>query len=179
MEAFINFCEDAIFEMQHASGLMAVEDSGGGGPTRATSYSYMTDEDEERAKKNPLQRGYQAMKEGISFGLSSLSPSNIKHKIAEMQQMTFTELFVGFFKLIFFAFYYSGFGVALVIKYIAGILMSLMRGTVVEEPVVQVAIQEDIKMSPMRILPSLPSTEDQNTQMQAFGLDITKEDNGQ
>lgn len=34
--------------MQHASGLMAVEDSGGVGQTRATSYSYMTDEDEDR-----------------------------------------------------------------------------------------------------------------------------------
>lgn len=165
--------------MQHASGLMAVEDSGGGGPTRATSYSYMTDEDEERSSKNPFQRGYQAIKDGISYGLSSLSPSNIKHKIIEMQQKTFTELFIGFFKLIFFCFYYSGFGVALVMKYFAGILMSLMRGPIVEEPVTQVAIQEEIKMSPMRVLPSLPSTEDQNTQMQAFGLDITKEDNGQ
>lgn len=165
--------------MQHASGLMAVEESGGGGPTRATSYSYMTDEDEERSSKNPIQRGYQAIKEAISYGLSALSPSNIKHKIAEMQQMTFAELFIGFFKLIFYAFYYSGFGVALVIKYIAGILMSLMRGSVVEEPLILVAIQEEIKMGPMRVLPSLPSTEEQNTQMQAFGLDITKEDNGQ
>lgn len=33
LEAFINFCEDAIFEMQHASALMAVEESGGGGKT--------------------------------------------------------------------------------------------------------------------------------------------------
>lgn len=48
LEAFINFCEDAIFEMQHASALMAVEESGGGGPARATTYSYMTDEDEQR-----------------------------------------------------------------------------------------------------------------------------------
>lgn len=48
LEAFINFCEDAIFEMQHASGLMSTEESGDGGPTRATSYSYMTDEEEER-----------------------------------------------------------------------------------------------------------------------------------
>ncbi|CAG9853862.1 unnamed protein product [Phyllotreta striolata] len=176
LEAFINFCEDAIFEMQHASGLMAVEDSGSGGPTRSTSYSYMTDEDEDRLRRNPIQRGYAAIKEGISYGLSSLSPSNIKHKINEMQQMTFTELFVGFFKLLFYAFYYSGFGVAIVIKYILGILMSLMRGPAVEEPVIQQVVEE--KAGPLRVLPSLPSTEEQNTQMQAFGLDINKEDNG-
>lgn len=48
LEAFINFCEDAIFEMQHASGLMAVEESGGSGPSRTASYSYMANEDEER-----------------------------------------------------------------------------------------------------------------------------------
>lgn len=117
------------------------------------------------------------MKDGIYYGLSSLSPSNIKHKIAEMQQMTIPELFVGFFKLIFYAFYYSGFGVAVVIKYLLGVLMSLMRGPIVEEPVIQIAHEE--KVGPMRVLPSLPSTEEQNTQMQAFGLDITKEDNGQ
>lgn len=55
--------------------------------------------------------------------------------------------------------------------------MSLMRGPVVEEPVIQI-VQEE-KVGPLRMLPSLPSTEEQNTQMQAFGVDITKEENGQ
>ncbi|CAH2015696.1 unnamed protein product [Acanthoscelides obtectus] len=178
LEAFINFCEDAIFEMQHASGLMAVEEAGGTGPARSTSYSYMTAEDEDRASRNPLQRAYGAFKDGLSYGLSSLSPSNVKHKIAEMQQMTFGELFLGFFRLIFYAFYYSGFGVAVIIKYFLGILMSLMRGPVVEE-VVEV-VQEE-KAGPLRVLPSLPASTDeqQQQQMQAFGLDIAKEDNGQ
>ncbi|XP_060521135.1 ryanodine receptor isoform X2 [Cylas formicarius] len=176
LEAFINFCEDAIFEMQHASGLMAVEESGGGGPTRATTYSYMTDEDEQRAGKDPIRRTYQAIKDGIYFALSALSPSNIKHRISEMQQMTFPEIIIAFFKLIFYAFYYSGFGVAVVIQYIFGVLLTLMRGPAVEEPAVEI-IEE--KVSHLRMLPPLPSTEDQNTQIQAFGLDITKEDNGQ
>ncbi|CAH0546152.1 unnamed protein product [Brassicogethes aeneus] len=173
LEAFINFCEDAIFEMQHASGLMAVEESGGGGPTRAASYSYMSDEDEERRRKNPIQRGYQAVKEGISYGLSSLSPTNIKHKIAEMQQMTIPELFVGFFKLIFYAFYYSGFGVAMVLKYFLGILMSLMRGPLVEEPVIEV---KEMKVEHLRMLPPLPAAEEPPKEIQAFGMDITKEE---
>lgn len=175
LEAFINFCEDAIFEMQHASGLMAVEDSGGGGPTRAASYSYMHVDDEDRGK-DPIRRGYQSLKDGIAYGLSSLSPSNIKHKFAEMQQMTIPELFIGFFKMIIYAFYYSGFGVGIIFKYIFGVLLSLMRGPV-EEPVVEVKEEEEKSLS--RVLPALPSSEEQNTQMQAFGLDITKEDNGQ
>lgn len=48
LEAFINFCEDAIFEMQHASGIMTTEEAGGPGKTRETSYKYMGDDDEER-----------------------------------------------------------------------------------------------------------------------------------
>jgi ryanodine receptor 2 len=45
-----------------------------------------------------------------------ISPANIKLKIAEMQQMSFPELVIGFFKLFFYIFYYSGFGVATVLK---------------------------------------------------------------
>jgi ryanodine receptor 2 len=45
-----------------------------------------------------------------------LSPTNIKAKFAEMQQMTFPELFIGFFRMLFYMFYYSGFGVAVVVK---------------------------------------------------------------
>lgn len=55
--------------------------------------------------------------------------------------------------------------------------MSLMRGPVVEEPIVE--IKEEEKVSHLRLLPPLPPADDPNTQMQAFGLDITKEDNGQ
>ncbi|XP_045464164.1 ryanodine receptor isoform X4 [Harmonia axyridis] len=177
LEAFINFCEDAIFEMQHASGLMSTEESGEGGPTRATSYSYMTDEEEERSKRDPFRRGFQTVKDGVSYGLSSMSPSNIKHKVVEMQQMTVPELCLAFFKLIFNTFYYSGYGVAIVMQFFMGILMSLMRGPVVEEPVVEV--KEEEKSGHLRMLPALPSAEEQNSQMQAFGMDVVKEDNGQ
>ncbi|KAH1010100.1 hypothetical protein HUJ05_004454 [Dendroctonus ponderosae] len=177
LEAFINFCEDAIFEMQHASALMAVEESGGGGPTRATTYSYMTDEEEQRGGKDPIRRSYQAFKDGIYYGFSALSPSNIKHRLNEMQQMTIPELFIGFFKLIFYTFYYSGFGMAVVIKYFLGILMSLMRGPVVEEPIVE--IKEEEKVSHLRVLPPLPHAEDPNTQLQPFGMEVSKEEAGQ
>lgn len=176
LEAFINFCEDAIFEMQHASGLMAVDDSGGGGPTRAASYSYMNVDDEDRGK-DPIRRGYQSLKDGISYSLSALSPSNIKHKINEMQQMTIPELFVAFFRMILYAFYYSGFGVAIIFKYVFGVLLSLMRGPV-EEPMVQVKEEEE-KMGLSRMLPALPSSEEQNTQLQTVGTDSSKDDTGQ
>lgn len=56
--------------------------------------------------------------------------------------------------------------------------MSLMRGPHIEEPVEEV--KEEERSGPLRVLPALPPTPDEtNTQLQAFGLDITKEDNGQ
>ncbi|XP_063236802.1 ryanodine receptor isoform X2 [Bacillus rossius redtenbacheri] len=179
LEAFVNFCEDAIFEMTHASDLMAVVESSGGGKAREASYSYMSEEDEERAAKDPIRRSIQAVKDGVYFFFTMLSPTNIKNKINEMQQMTILELFIGFFKMIFYSFYYSGFGVSVVIRYLVRVLMSLMRGPQPEEPVVEAKGEEE-RMGPLRVLPALPAADEAGaTQMQAFGLDITKEDNGQ
>jgi hypothetical protein len=55
-----------------------------------------------------------------------------------------------------------------------------MRGTQVEEPVE--TLKEEEKVGPLRMFPALPASSDEAsspTQLQAFGLDITKEDNGQ
>lgn len=91
--------------------------------------------------------------------------------------MTIPEICIAFFKMIFNTFYYSGYGVAIVLQFFMGILMSLMRGPLVEEPVVEV--KEEEKSGHLRLLPALPSAEEQNSQMQAFGMDVVKEDNGQ
>ena len=57
--------------------------------------------------------------------------------------------------------------------------MSLMRGPQIEEPVEEEPKEEE-KLGALRVLPALPSTEETPpTQMQAFGLDITKEGNGE
>lgn len=48
LEAFVNFCEDAIFEMTHASNLMATEDSTSNIKKEAKYSSYISEEDEER-----------------------------------------------------------------------------------------------------------------------------------
>lgn len=76
--------------------------------------------------------------------------------------------------MIFYAFYYSGLGVSLIIKYNFGILMSLMRGPA--EEYVEVVPVEVEKTT--RALPALPPEETPGT-VSAFGLDISKEDNGQ
>ncbi|XP_026743410.1 LOW QUALITY PROTEIN: ryanodine receptor [Trichoplusia ni] len=178
LEAFVNFCEDAIFEMTHASGLMAASEESSGGPkNREASYMYMGDDDDERAGKDPFRRGLQSVKDGISTAFSSLSPSNIKAKIADMQQMPPAELAVGFFKMFFYLFYYLGYGVLVVVRYIFGVLLGLMRGPQIEEPPAEPTEEEKIGS---RHLPALPAADDTGQmQVSAFGLDITKEDNGQ
>lgn len=58
--------------------------------------------------------------------------------------------------------------------------MSLMRGPQVEELVE--TLKEGEKIGPLRMLPALTATSEEAsspTQLQAFGLDITKEENGQ
>lgn len=47
LEDFVNFCEDAIFEMQHASALMASDDEGSTSHARAAAFQIPTDEDEQ------------------------------------------------------------------------------------------------------------------------------------
>lgn len=174
LEAFVNFCEDAIFEMTHASGLMANDDGVGNVRREAAYSSYMSEEEEERAARDPIRKTLQAMKDGFKFSIHALSPSNIKHQISVAQTKSFPELIVGFFKMIFYAFYYSGFGIGVVIKYMFNILMSLMRGPATEEVVAPVESEE----KGHRALPALPAEEPPGP-VQAFGLDISKEENGQ
>lgn len=90
-----------------------------------------------------------------------------------MQTMTIPELIIGFFKTIFYAFYYSGYGVAAVIGYFFNVLMSLMRG-----PAEEVFHPPPVEEKTMRALPALPAEEPAGT-VSAFGLDISKEENGQ
>lgn len=57
------------------------------------------------------------VKDSIVYGLSMLSPSNIRKKIRECKQKSYPELIVGFFKLFFSLFYYIGYFGVYLIKY--------------------------------------------------------------
>ncbi|XP_032596734.1 ryanodine receptor isoform X11 [Drosophila grimshawi] len=174
LEAFVNFCEDAIFEMTHASGLMATDD-GGSNVKRDTAYtSYMSEEEEERAARDPIRRTITAVKEGLKFGVHMLSPSNIKHQIGVMQTKSIPELIIGFFRIIFYMFYYTGYAHYCVVRYIFGILLNLMRGPAPEQEDEMAVVEEETFG---RALPPLPLEEPPGP-VQAFGLDINKEDNG-
>lgn len=63
-----------------------------------------------------VRQKLKGFKDTIVFGLSKLSPSNIRKQMRELKHKTYPELFVGFFKLIFWMFYYTGYSGVYVIK---------------------------------------------------------------
>ncbi|CAL4149598.1 unnamed protein product [Meganyctiphanes norvegica] len=151
LDAFINFCEDVIFEMQLSSGLMEEEvdqiKSGGG-----DSKKYIADDEEEKTGMDLVKAQIGKVKDQILEGFAVFAPANLKKKIKEVKQMTPGELAVGFVKLIFLAMYHGCFGIFYIAKHIWDTLMGLMQGPppeiveVVEEksgPIVPLAIVAD------------------------------------
>lgn len=65
-----------------------------------------------------VKQKVKGVKDSIVYGLSMLSPSNIRKKIRECKQKSYGELFVGFFKLFFSLFYYTGYLGVYIIKYL-------------------------------------------------------------
>lgn len=129
-----------------------------------------------RAARDPIRRSIQGAKNAVKFVIHLFTPSNIKHQLGVMQSMSIPELIIGFFKTIFYSFYYSGYGVSLIIKYLLiNVLMSLMRGPA-EEVVETAPVEEERFIG--KALPALPSEETSKT-VQAFGVDTNKEENGQ
>lgn len=128
-----------------------------------------------RAASDPIRRIVQGAKNSFKYTLHFFSVANIKHQLGVMQTKSIPELIIGFFKSIFYAFYYSGYGVTAIIKYLLiNVLMSLMRGPP-EEVTEEVPTEEDRFGMTALALPA----EETTTTMQAFGLDINKEESGQ
>lgn len=128
-----------------------------------------------RAARDPIRRIVHGFKDTLAITVHLFSPSNIKHQLSVMQTMSIPDLIIGFFKAIFYAFYYSGYGVIGVIKYfLIDILMSLMRGPaeeVNEEP----PVRED--QSTVKALTDVPS-EDASSSA-AIATDTSKDESGQ
>ncbi|XP_076069948.1 ryanodine receptor isoform X2 [Oratosquilla oratoria] len=133
LEAFVNFCEDAIFEMQHAAALVEEEEDGMVRKSEADALKYIGEDEEEKTGMDLIKSKLVAVKDHVSDGLSLFSLSNIKKKFKELKQMTPGELTLAFFKLIMLAFYYGGFGVFYVVRSTVRGLMGLMQGPPVEK----------------------------------------------
>ena len=135
MECFVDFCEDAIFEMQHSASLVE-EDSDEGkvrSPKSGISSPYclqivrksgptMPKEDEPKGLIAPL-------KEQAALAAEAVSPANLAKSMARMRMMSQPELVLHLLSLVFWVVCVIG-GIVLSIL---GFFLSLMRGSFGQE----------------------------------------------
>lgn len=120
LEAFVNFCEDTIFEMQHASNILGEDEEEP--PTKANKYPF----DAGSASESPgsgdsseymplegrgsisrmawLRLGYDGLIYIISllaYCFGHLRPSKVRRRIAIIRSMTYGQIFVSSIKMIF------------------------------------------------------------------------------
>ncbi|XP_069958037.1 ryanodine receptor isoform X5 [Cherax quadricarinatus] len=186
LEAFVNFCEDAIFEMQHAAALMEEEDDALAKKNDADALKYLSEDEEEKTGMDLIKAKIGGVKNHLMETMSVLAPSNVKKKIKEIKQMTPAELAVGFCRLLFLIMYHSVFGVFYLSRKVWNAIMRLMQGPPVEQaeqkeeksgPFVRLAISalpDDAtdEMSP----PALePSPEGEQLSLEAKPEDLLEE----
>ncbi|GFR18427.1 ryanodine receptor [Trichonephila clavata] len=190
LEAFVNFCEDAIFEMQHASSISMEDEEET--PTCATAYPFPGSDEEPPSAFDPIKKGLNYLKNQIFGVLSYLTPANIKKQIAIMKTKTFPELIKGFFFLLFYTVFYTGWVFYSSSKSLFHMILLLMGGQALVEPGEEEV--EDLKQDiwakpsmmpieappplPLEAAPVEPVPEAGDKPMQAFGVDITKDEAG-
>ncbi|XP_055934795.1 ryanodine receptor-like isoform X1 [Argiope bruennichi] len=190
LESFVNFCEDAIFEMQHASSISMEDEEET--PTCASAYPFPGSDEEPPSAFDPIKKGLVYVKNQVFGVLSYLTPANIKKQIAIMKTKTFPELIKGFFFLLFYTFFYSGWTFYSSSRSLFHLILLLMGGQALVEPVEEEV--EDLKQDvwgkpsampieappplPIEAAPPEPQPEAGDRPMQAFGVDITKDEAG-
>lgn len=119
LEAFVNFCEDTIFEMQHASDILGEDEEAP--PTKANKYPFDTgsasdssggsgdyltlaEGQSSMSRMAWLRLGYDAILYLIGFVaycLGHLKPSKIRRRMAIIRSMTYGQMIVSSAKMIF------------------------------------------------------------------------------
>merc|ERR1712025_783224 len=121
MEQFVDFCEDAIFEMQISRALSGGDEE----VAKVKEAPTIPGEDEPRGIIAPL-------KENIALGVENakvvLNPGNISAGIAKVKTMTPLEMVLGFFTLLFYIVYGIGLATLWVNTTVGGTVLNLMRG---------------------------------------------------
>lgn len=138
MEVFVDFCEDAIFEMQQASSLMASDDGrGGGGPKEGPT---IPSDDEPTGVMAPLKEKIVQIKAQTIAFCMLFSPSNLKEMSDRAKQMTPVEILLAIMTGMFWTTYGFGFFVLRIFTWAYGLLLTGMRGQ--QEPV---KVEEEVK----------------------------------
>ena len=124
MEQFVDFCEDAIFEMQMAASLMATDEEEKTVKVALT----IPGEDEPRGIIAPLKENIALGVETTVKGLKMLHPANISAGIAKLKTMTPLEMALGLLTLFFWFMYGIGICTLWTNQKVFGSILGLMRG---------------------------------------------------
>ena len=136
MECFVDFCEDAIFEMQHSASLVEEDSEEGKVGKKCSLKSFflislqivrksgptMPKEDEPKGLIAPL-------KEQAALAAEAVSPANLAKSMARMRMMSQPELVLHLLSLVFWVVCVLG-GIVLSVL---GFFLSLMRGSFGQE----------------------------------------------
>merc|ERR1711962_1956072 len=124
MEQFVDFCEDAIFEMQMAASLMAGDEE-----VKAVKAEIsIPGEDEPRGIIAPLKENLALGVETVVNGIKMLHPANISVGLAKLKTMTPLEMGLGLLTLAFWILYGLGVCTLWVNQKVFGTMLTLMRG---------------------------------------------------
>lgn len=126
LEMFVDFCEDAIFEMKHAASISKEDDEEG--ERRAAKYPFINEDEGKFSLMEPFKQLTVYLFMQVLRFFSYLTPANIKKQINNMKEKTAVELVIGFFKLIMNMFLFSGSFVYSIVRYCLRILLRLMKG---------------------------------------------------
>ena len=129
LECFVDFCEDAIFEMQHAESLMSSEE--GSSAKAVSSAPSLPDEDAPRGVIQPLKENVAKGVELLKLYLSYLSPANIIQAVAKAKTMSKVELLMTLLSTAFWMIYGFGYGILKVSFGVGRLLLYLMRGEMI------------------------------------------------
>ena len=156
MEQFVDFCEDAIFEMQMAASLMATDET----VKKEKAAITMPGEDEPRGIIAPLKENIALGVEQVKNGIKLLHPANISAGVAKLKTMTPLEMGLGLVTLLFWVVYGMGLFTLWVNQKVFGTVLNLMRGPAKEEA----KKAEEETARPKKALPAPPPAEGEKTE---------------
>lgn len=140
LEYFVDFCEDAIFEMQHAANIAMEEEEEA---PKSTEYPFIGEEEKPPSVFDPVIDIFKYLLARSQRFASHFTPSNIKAQIKIMKSMTPIELAIALIKLIGNTFVFSASTVYTTIRSLCEFTLRLMTG----EPIGGISEEEEEEVS--------------------------------
>lgn len=168
LEAFVNFCEDAIFEMQHASSISMEEEEE---LTKAGEYPHPGAEEEApKSVFEPVKKVLKFFWHIICMIFSFLTPGNIKKQWALLKEKTYAEIAIGFFRFSFGAFFFGGFYTFYCTKTALRFILRLMIGEPIVGPTDEEEEGDEKALVPIQQFAPIPLVPETNGQLQPVAL---------